>query len=179
MTQIRKTAVPVAHADAPRPHGDNTPRPIRSLRDWLDHLARNDRLALVKERVDLRHELAAYAKRLDGKRATLFPRPGGHAMPVISGLVSNRGWIAEAMGVEPPEVLDAVPGSGAQSASLARGPRRRRRRRSSIARSTCAKLLPLPTHNEHDSGPYIIGRPDDRAQSRDRQAERRRSTAAS
>ena len=53
------------------------------------------------QRVGLRYELAAIAKRLDGKRATLFPQPGGHAMPVVSGLVSNRAWIADAMGVEP------------------------------------------------------------------------------
>ena len=32
-------------------------------------------------------------------------KPGGHAIPVVSGLVSDRGWMAEAMGVEPAEML--------------------------------------------------------------------------
>ena len=41
-------------------------------------------------------------ERLDGVKAPLFPRPGGHALPVISGLVSDRAWIAEAMGVSVP-----------------------------------------------------------------------------
>src|SRR5262249_10943262 len=86
-------------------HGDNAPQPIRSLRDWIDHLAACDRLAVIKPNVDLRFELAAYAKRLDGQRATLFPRAGGHPIPVVSGLVSDRSWMAEAMGVEPDEVL--------------------------------------------------------------------------
>ena len=91
--------------DARARHGDNTPQPIRSLRDWLDHLAARDRLTVVKPGIGLRFELAAIAKRLDGLRATLFPRPGGHPIPVVSGLVSDRGWMAEAMGVEPREVL--------------------------------------------------------------------------
>ena len=34
-----------------------------------------------------------------------FPKPGGHPIPVVSGLVSDRGWMAEAMGVEPAEML--------------------------------------------------------------------------
>src|SRR5215475_6270920 len=105
MTQIRKALQPDGELAATRMRGDNTPQPIRSLRDWLDHLAARDRLVVAKPGTNLRFELAAIAKRLDGLRATLFPRPGGHAIPVISGLVSDRGWMAEAMGVEPAEVL--------------------------------------------------------------------------
>src|SRR6266571_3395257 len=89
--------------DAPPVAGANIPRPIATLRAWLDHLAARDRLAVIKPETSLRFELAAIAKRLDGVKATLFPRPGGHPMPVISGLVSDRQWIADAMGVEPGE----------------------------------------------------------------------------
>src|SRR5258705_9382260 len=102
---MRKALQPGGELAAARTHGDNTPQPIRSLRDWLDHLAARDRLVVVKPGTGLRFELAAVAKRLDGLRATLFPRPGGHPIPVVSGLVSNRDWMAEAMGVEPAEVL--------------------------------------------------------------------------
>ena len=72
-------------SQASRTHGDNAPQPVRTLRDWLDHLAARDRLAIIKSNADLRFEVAAYAKRLDGLRATLFPRPSGHAIPVVSG----------------------------------------------------------------------------------------------
>jgi 2,5-furandicarboxylate decarboxylase 1 len=85
--------------------GSNAPQPVRTLRDWLDHLAARDRLAVVKPNVNLRFEVAAYAKRLDGLRATIFPRPGGHAIPVVSGRISDRGWIAEAKAVERAAVL--------------------------------------------------------------------------
>src|SRR5207237_157102 len=73
--------------------------PVTELRAWIDRLAATDRLAIAREEVKLRFELAAIAKRLDGTKATLFPKPDGHSVPVVSGLVSSRAWIAEAMGV--------------------------------------------------------------------------------
>jgi len=136
-------------------HGANAPQPVRSLRDWLDHLGARGRLAVLKPKIGLKFELAAYAKRLDGQRATLFPQPGGHAIPVVSGLVSDRGWIAEAMGVEPAEML-------ARFQDAASNPTPWQEVKSAPAQETVhrapldlAKLLPLPTHNEHDGGPYI------------------------
>jgi 2,5-furandicarboxylate decarboxylase 1 len=134
--------------------GANAPRPITSLRDWLDHLAARDRLAVIRPEVSLRFELAAIAKRLDGVKATLFPRPGGHAMPVISGLVSDRQWIAEAMGVEPGEVLarfqdaalNPLPWQEVTDAPV----------QEVVWREVdLGAQLPLPTHNEHDNGAYI------------------------
>src|SRR6266545_884508 len=106
MAQVTRSRSEPSPAPASEPkHGDNAPQPVRSLRDWLDHLAARDRLAVIKPDVGLRCELAAIAKRLDGRRATLFPRPGGHPIPVVSGLISDRGWMAEAMGVEAGEVV--------------------------------------------------------------------------
>ncbi len=61
--------------------------PFTSLREWLAHLAATGRLAVARPQISLRHELAAISKRLDGERATLFPKPDGHAVPVVSGLV--------------------------------------------------------------------------------------------
>jgi len=134
--------------------GANAPRPITTLRDWLDHLAARDRLAVIKPETSLEFELAAIAKRFDGHKATVFPRPGGHAMPVISGLVSDRQWIAEAMGVESAEVLTRF-----QDAAL--NPLPWREVTSAPVQEIVhrevdlAKQLPLPTHNEHDNGAYI------------------------
>jgi 2,5-furandicarboxylate decarboxylase 1 len=134
--------------------GANAPRPITTLREWLDHLAARARLAVIRPNVALKYELAAIAKRLDGVKATLFPNPGGHAMPVISGLVSDRQWIAEAMGVEPGDVLarfqdaalNPLPWLEVASAPV----------QEIVHRDVdLGRLLPLPTHNEHDSGAYI------------------------
>src|SRR5262249_7271168 len=136
-------------------HGANTPQPVRTLRDWLDHLAAHERLAVIKPNTDLKFEVAAYAKRLDGKRETLVPKPSGHAKPVVSGLTSDGAWMADAMGVEPSEVLprlldatlNPVPWQEVKSA-----PAQEVVHRDNI---DLAKILPLPTHNEHDYGPYI------------------------
>ncbi len=96
----------------------------------------------------------ARAKRLDGTQATLFPRPDGHAIAVVSGLVSDRAWIAEAMGVDEDAILRRF-----EEAALAPlAPR-------TVARGPCqdvvhrnvdlARLLPIPTFNAEDVGPYI------------------------
>ena len=159
MTDIRSAVQPATAFAPERMHGDNTPQPVRSLREWLDHLAARDRLTVVKPGTGLRFELAAIAKRLDGLRATLFPRPDGHAIPVVSGLVSDRGWMAEAMGVEPAEVLarfqdatlNPIPWREATSAPAQEVVHRQ----GNVEKLNLEKLLPLPTHNEHDSGPYV------------------------
>jgi len=57
------------------PSGSNSPQPITTLRGWLDHLAAHDRLAVIRPETSLKFELAAIAKRFDGHKATLFPRP--------------------------------------------------------------------------------------------------------
>jgi 2,5-furandicarboxylate decarboxylase 1 len=138
----------------PASTGANTPQPVRSLREWLDHLAARDRLAVMRPGLGLKFELAAIAKQLDGERATLFPRPGGHRIPVLSGLVSNRQWMAEAMAVEPAQMLSRF-----QDAAL--NPLPWREVEAAPAQEVVhrdvdlAALLPLPTHNEYDSGPYI------------------------
>lgn len=135
--------------------------PCRSLRGWLRHLAATDRLVAIREGVSLTHELAAIAKHFDGRKATLFRRPGGHAIPVVSGLLSDRAWIAEAMGVPPERMLaryrEALDHPLAwREVTAAEAPCR------AVvidfetsAEADIRRLLPVPVHSEHDSGPYI------------------------
>jgi 2,5-furandicarboxylate decarboxylase 1 len=154
MTQLGNALHDADSGELARAYGENTPQPVRSLREWLDHLAARDRLVVLEPGIGLRFELAAIAKRLDGFRATVFPRPGGHPIPVVSGLVSDRGWMADAMGVESGEVLacfrDAalrpIPWRETVSAPV----------HEVVHRDVdLARQLPLPTHNEHDGGPYL------------------------
>jgi 2,5-furandicarboxylate decarboxylase 1 len=128
--------------------------PGASLRGWLEHLRSRDRLAVARPGVDLRFGVAGVANRLDGRSATLFPRPGGHPVPVVSGLLSDRAWMAEAMGVPPHGVLERyrtaclepVPSREVDAAPC-----------QDIVRSDVdlTAMLPIPTHNEHDHGAYI------------------------
>jgi len=128
--------------------------PATSLRAWLDRLAARERLAVIRPGVALRFDLAAIAERFEGEKAVFFPSPGGHAMPVVSGIVSNRAWIAEAMGTTPSGMI-------ARFEEAAANPLPCRRVETAPVQEIVhaavdlGAMLPLPTHNELDSGPYI------------------------
>ena len=128
-----------------------------SLRDWLAHLAKTGRLATIDQPVALEHELAAIAKRLDGTQAAFFTHAGGHAVPVVSGFMSKRAWIAEAMGCDEAGLLARF--SAAAAAPIASKPVGREDAPCQQVVHTSGidlhALLPIPTHSEHDNGPYI------------------------
>ncbi|AWV14948.1 3-octaprenyl-4-hydroxybenzoate carboxy-lyase [Methylobacterium sp. XJLW] len=133
----------------------NAPTPVRSLRDWLDRLSGDGRLAIARPGIGLRHEAAAVANRLDGRQASLFPQPGGHPGTIVSGLVSSRAWMAEALGTTQDRLVAHFQQAAAQ-------PLPWHERNSAPAQEVVhregldiLKLLPVPTLNEHDSGPYI------------------------
>ena len=131
-----------------------------SLRSWLRHLAASDRLAAIRPGVALEHELAAIAKRLDGRQAALFPRPGGHSIPVVSGFMSRRAWIAEAMGVPEARLLSQFRAAAEnplpwREVDPAAAPVQQIVHRFDGGAADIRTLLPVPTHSEHDHGAYI------------------------
>lgn len=131
-----------------------------SLRGWLRHLAASDRLAAIRPGVALKHELAAIAKRLDGRQAVLFPRPSGHPIPVVSGFMSKRSWIAEAMGVPEASLLQQFRAAAERPLAWhevddAAAPVQQIVHRFEDGTGDIRTLLPVPTHSEHDHGAYI------------------------
>lgn len=125
-----------------------------SLRGWLDHLQATGRLSLVSGDMDLEFGVAGVANRLDGSSASVFPAPGGHSVPIVSGLLSRRAWMAEALGVEQEQLIARF-----EDACLNPVPW------TEVAEAACQQVvshdvnltrqLPIPTHNEHDRGAYI------------------------
>ena len=133
-----------------------SPDCARSLRAWLEHLSASGRLAVAREGVALRHELAAIANRLDGRQAVLFPKPDGQSGTVVSGYVSSRAWIAEAIGVQQDQLLGCFRDAAAQGIPWREvAPEESPAQECVVEGPDLVKLLPIPTHNEHDSGPYI------------------------
>ena len=124
------------------------------LRDWLERLDTTERLTTINPGTHLKFELAGIANRLDGTQASFFPEPDGHNIPVVSGLISSRRWMAEALGLEEGELVPAFQHAVANPLPSI-----------TVVTPPCqevvhedpdlTKLLPIPTHNEHDSGPYI------------------------
>ncbi len=134
----------------------SSPPFARSLRGWLKHLAATKRLAVAREGVSVEFELAAIAKKLDGEQAVLFPKPAGYAVPVVSGYVASRHWIAEAMGTTNEDLLacfrDAsekltpwkeIPAAQAPAQQVV------------VEQPDLLEMFPIPRHNEHDSARYI------------------------
>lgn len=133
------------------------PSGVLTLRDWLAHLTHTARLATIDQPVALEHELAAIAKRLDGTQAAFFTKPGGHDVPVVSGFMSRRGWIAEAMGVAEADLLARFREAADQPVPSKEIPRAEAPCQQVVHTSgiDLHQLLPIPTHSEHDNGPYI------------------------
>ncbi|MDT7622174.1 MAG: 2,5-furandicarboxylate decarboxylase 1 [Pseudonocardiales bacterium] len=125
-----------------------------TLRGWLDHLQAQGRLTMAKPGVDLEFGVAGIANRLDGRSASVFPHPGGHPVPIVSGLLSDRAWMAEAMGVSQDRLIARF-----QAACVA--PVASREVTGAVCQQVVRKdvdlttMLPIPTHNEHDHGAYI------------------------
>ena len=124
------------------------------LRSWLRRLAATDRLVVARDGVSLVDELAAVAKKLEFERAVLFPAPGRHAIPVVANLFVDRNWIADSLGVPASVLLSRfqhavrhpLPWVEVTAAPVHEVVHRE---------IDLLRQLPIPKHNEHDSGPYI------------------------
>ena len=130
--------------------------PYVDLRRWLAHLADTGRLSVIRKDIELKHQLAAVAKRLDGHQATYFPQPRGHSVPVVSGFMSRRGWIAEALGVPESELLSRFRDAAEHPLPWHEVPQNSAPCQQVVHQGRDPRdLLPIPTHSEYDSGPYI------------------------
>jgi 2,5-furandicarboxylate decarboxylase 1 len=124
------------------------------LRSWLQQLVAMGRLAVARDGVSLIDELAAVSKKLELERAVLFPKPGGHRVPVVANLFADRSWIADSLQVPTDQLLSRfqhavrhpLPWVEVTSAPV----------QEIVHREVdLLRQLPIPKHNEHDSGPYI------------------------
>jgi 2,5-furandicarboxylate decarboxylase 1 len=124
------------------------------LRGWLQRLSATGRLAVARKGISLIDELAAVSKKLEHERAVMFPQPGGHPMAVVSNLFADRSWIADSIGAATEDLL-------ARFQQAVRQPLPWIEVGNAVAQEVIhrdvdlLKLLPIPKHNEHDSGPYI------------------------
>ena len=124
------------------------------LRSWLRQLSATDRLAVAQPGISLTVVLAAVAKTLERERAVLFPAPDRHTIPVIANLFADRSWVAESIGAPTNELLSRfqaavrrpLPWIEVDAAPV----------HEVVHRDVdLLRQLPIPKHNEHDSGPYI------------------------
>ncbi|MCX8118660.1 MAG: UbiD family decarboxylase [Desulfobacterota bacterium] len=133
-------------------------RPISGLGDFLDALRSQGDLLSIKLPLDPRYEISAVLSEL-GKRdspAILFERVKGHRVPVVGNLLGTKRRLALALRAEPETLFEEFLKRLGQEIPpvLVREetPKEVIKRGKGL---DLRRLLPILTHYEDDSGPYI------------------------
>ncbi len=126
-----------------------------SMREWLDTLAQQDLLKLVNRRVSLSYELAAVAKKADGRWAVRFNHPEEFKMPVVAGFASSRALLAQAMGVAVERASEHFARAQANPTPCEMVDSKSAPVKQVISSKVNLTELPIPVHHEKDGGRYI------------------------
>lgn len=135
--------------------------PIHDLRTFIEALEAAGMLTRVKRSVSLDHELANVAATLlrHGSGAGLFEKVTDAAWPIFVGGLSTQAGVALAIGCPPTEVSDVV--GRALEPAQAVPPRQTTeaawKQTTLTGEAIDIRRLPIPTHGEHDGGPFITG----------------------
>ncbi|MES1038780.1 UbiD family decarboxylase [Peribacillus simplex] len=129
----------------------------KTFRTWLTHLQTTGRLATIDKNVSLEYEVAAIAKKLDGKKATYFTSVEDYQVPVVSGICSTREDFAEALETDQYGVISKFTEAVASPVPC----RALNKQQAPIKENIIIenidlmKMFPIPVHHEKDSGNYI------------------------
>jgi 2,5-furandicarboxylate decarboxylase 1 len=131
---------------------------VKDLRSFLAEVEREQGPVCEIERsVSPDRELAAIVRLLEdrGNPITYFHQVAGSALPVVVGVHGTRARIALALGTSVPDAVDAFLdrlARGVAPVSRADGPVKDVRH---LADDVDLGALPIPTHAEKDSGPFL------------------------
>jgi len=130
---------------------------METLRDWLTHLDKHHRLAVIRPGVNLKFELSGILDKLEGAKACFFPRPDKHSIPVVGGTLVKRSWIAEALNIKSEEILNRFIYAVENPIPWKVVPQDKAPVHDVIHNKNIdiLKLLPIVTHHEKDAGPFI------------------------
>ncbi|HSE84579.1 MAG TPA: UbiD family decarboxylase [Thermodesulfobacteriota bacterium] len=130
---------------------------MQTLGDWLSHLDKRNRLAVINPGVSLKFELSGILDKLEASKSCFFPSPGNHSIPVVGGLLIKRSWVAEALNTRPENVLNLLEEAMSNPIPWKEVPQEQAPVHEVIHDGDIdiLKLLPVVTHNEKDVGPYI------------------------
>lgn len=80
----------------------------QSIRSFVETLEQGGALLRIGKPVDLEFELSAFLSLADTGPAVLFEAVKGSSLPVLGNVLSGRGRIASALGLEPAGLLTAI-----------------------------------------------------------------------
>jgi 2,5-furandicarboxylate decarboxylase 1 len=134
---------------------------IHDLRSYLSVLEESGQLQRIKKPLSLYHELANVATTVarSGRGACLFEKPEGAIWPVFAGAVVSPKLAALALECAPEQVSEVMGKALAPEAGIAPVIVDNAGWKANVLQGDQVDLakLPIPTHGEHDGGPFITG----------------------
>lgn len=130
---------------------------ITDLRQFIQVLEHDDELLRIGDAVDLKFDISGYIRNTSDAEgpALLFENVKGHSMPVVGGLYSSRRLMLKAMGTTEEKAvnhyLDAMRNLS-EPRLVDSGPCKEVIK---LGKEASLAELPIPTHGEQDSGPFI------------------------
>lgn len=128
---------------------------FKSMREWLEILRREGMLKRVARPVSLEFELAAVAKKADGKYCLEFENVLDASMPVVAGVASSREMFARALGVPVERLVETFSAAQANPGDCILVEKNAAPVKEVIEREVNLCRFPIPVHHEKDGGAYI------------------------
>ncbi|GAB6179833.1 UbiD family decarboxylase [Desulfotomaculum defluvii] len=127
-----------------------------SLRDWLAFLESEGKLKTISKEVNLKFEMPALIKKLDGKSAVKFKQPKGYDIPVVSGLAYDRDLFAKALDTNKGGIAQKISEYQKQPLPCRVVPKEDAPVMENININDVDLLkFPIPIHHLKDAGQYI------------------------
>jgi len=124
---------------------------LTDLRSYLGALKKTRDLKTVKRSVSTKYEIAALTAKADGSFALLFEKIKGKKFRLVSNLVGTRARFAQAVGTKECSIHEKI----IHAIEHAKKPKIILKGQFMENQSSDASVLPIVTHFEKESGPFI------------------------
>jgi UbiD family decarboxylase len=124
---------------------------LSDLRSYLGLLRKSHQLKSIKRKVSTKYEIAGVTAKADNSHALLFEKISEKKFKIVSNLVGNRNRFALAIGAKESDIHNKV----INAIEKAKKPKKISKGQFMENQSSDASILPVVTHFEKESGPFI------------------------
>jgi len=124
---------------------------MSDLRSYLGLLRKTRELKSIKRKVSTKYEIAGVTAKVDGSHALLFENISGKKFKIVSNLVGTRKRFALAVGTKERDIHKKM----ITAIERAKKPKNNSEGQFMENHSSDASILPIVTHFENESGPFI------------------------
>ena len=124
---------------------------MSDLRRYLGLLRKSKDLKTVKKPVSTKYEIAAITAKADGSHAILFEKIKGKKIRLVSNLVGTRARFAQAVSAKENNIHEKI----IRAIEHSKKPKKISKGQFMENKSSDALALPIVTHFEKESGPFI------------------------